>query len=146
MGEIMGLLDRFFKPKKVDIPAGTASTPDTPKPIKPVKSQTKIEPPQKTPKELATEKGEPYVQILSMEVDPVNLHQGSFELDWNDKFVANLLRAGYAGKTDSDIVDQWFQNVCRHVVMETWEQEQAIKNSGIWVQSRDLGGGRSEVS
>ena len=146
MGEIMGLLDRFFKPKKVDIPAGTASTPDTPKPIKPVKSQPKIEPPQKTPKELANEKGEPYVQILSMEVDPVNLHQGSIELDWNDKFVANLLRAGYAGKTDSDIVDQWFQNVCRHVVMETWEQEQAIKNSGIWVQSRDLGGGRSEVS
>ena len=142
----MGLLDRFFKPKKVDIPAAPASTPAAPKPIKPVKSQTKIEPPQKTPKELATEKGEPYVQILSMEVDPVNLHQGSFELDWNDKFVANLLRAGYAGKTDSDIVDQWFQNVCRHVVMETWEQEQAIKNSGIWVQSRDLGGGRSEVS
>lgn len=104
------------------------------------------EPPAKTDKQIATEKGVPYVQILSMEVDPVNLHQGSFELDWNDKFVANLLRAGYAGKTDSDIVDQWFQNVCRHVVMETWEQEQAIKNSGIWVQSRDLGGGRSEVS
>ena len=142
----MGLLDRFFKPKKVDIPAAPASAPATSKPIKTVKAQTKIEPPQKTPKELATEKGEPYVQILSMEVDPVNLHQGSFELDWNDKFVANLLRAGYAGKTDSDIVDQWFQNVCRHVVMETWEQEQAIKNSGIWVQSRDLGGGRSEVS
>ncbi len=143
MGEIMGMLDRFFKPKKVDTPA---PPPDTPKPIKTVKSQPKIESPQKTPKELANEKGEPYVQILSMEVDPVNLHQGSFELDWNDKFVANLLRAGYAGKTDSDIVDQWFQNVCRHVVMETWEQEQAIKNSGIWVQSRDLGGGRSEVS
>ena len=142
MGEIMGMLDRFFKPKKVDTPA----PPDMPKPIKTVKSQPKIEPPQKSPKEKEKKKGEPYVQILSMEVDPVNLHQGSFELDWNDKFVANLLRAGYAGKTDSDIVDQWFQNVCRHVVMETWEQEQAIKNSGIWVQSRDLGGGRSEVS
>jgi hypothetical protein len=67
-------------------------------------------------------------------------------LDWNDKFVANLLRAGYKGKTDADIVDQWFQNVCRHVVMETWEQEQAIKNSGIYVQRRDIGDGRSEVS
>jgi hypothetical protein len=30
--------------------------------------------------------------------------------------------------------------------METWEQEQAIKNSGIWVQSKDIGNGRSEVS
>jgi hypothetical protein len=113
--------------------------PAPPKP-KPVKA------PDKSAKELATERGEPYVAVLSMDVDPENLHQGAFELDWNEKFVANLLRAGYQGKTDSDIVDQWFQNVCRHVVMETWEQEQAIKNSGIYVQSRNIGDGRSEVS
>jgi len=99
----------------------------------------------KSPKELATEKGEPYVDILSMDVDPENLHQGSFELDWNEKFVANLIRAGYVGKTDSDIVDQWFQNVCRHVVMETWEQEQAM-NPQRWTRKRDLGDGRTEVS
>jgi len=113
--------------------------PAPPKP-KPAKA------PEKSAKELATERGEPYVAVLSMDVDPDNLHQGAFELDWNDKFVANLLRAGYQGKSDSDIVDQWFQNVCRHVVMETWEQEQAIKNSGIYVQSRNIGDGRSEVS
>jgi hypothetical protein len=113
--------------------------PAPPKP-KPAKA------PDKSAKELATERGEPYVAVLSMDVDPDNLHQGAFELDWNEKFVANLLRAGYQGKTDSDIVDQWFQNVCRHVVMETWEQEQAIKNSGIYVQSRNIGDGRSEVS
>jgi hypothetical protein len=106
----------------------------------------KAKAPEKSAKELATELGEPYVAVLSMDVDPENLHQGAFELDWNEKFVANLLRAGYQGKTDSDIVDQWFQNVCRHVVMETWEQEQAIKNSGIYVQSRNIGDGRSEVS
>ena len=109
-------------------------------------SGTAPKPPQRTAKELATERGEPYVTIVSMDIDTNNLHQGSFELDWNDKFVANLLRAGYKGKTDADIVDQWFQNVCRHVVMETWEQEQAIKNSGIYVQRRDIGDGRSEVS
>lgn len=102
--------------------------------------------PEKSAKELATERGEPYVAVLSMDVDPENLHQGAFDLDWNDKFVANLIRAGYQGKADSDVVDQWFQNVCRHVVMETWEQEQAIKNSGIYVQSRNIGDGRSEVS
>ena len=100
----------------------------------------------KTDKEIATEKGEPWVAVLGMDVDYNNLAQGAFTLDWNDKFVSNLIRAGYQGKTDADIVDQWFQNVCRHVVMETWEQEQAIKNSGIYVQSRDLGNGRSEVS
>jgi hypothetical protein len=101
--------------------------------------------PKKTEKELATERGDPYVAILSMEVDPENLHQGAFELDWNDKFVSNLVRAGYQGKTDSDIVDLWFQNVCRHVVMETWEQEQAM-NPQRFTRERDIGNGRKEIS
>jgi hypothetical protein len=63
--------------------------------------------------------------------------------------LANLIRAGYVGKTDTDIVDQWFQNVCRHVVMETWEQEQAMNpepNPQRFTRSRDLGNGRTEVS
>lgn len=105
--------------------------------------------PTKSAKELATERGEPWVEIVSMDIDPNNLHQGSFELDWNEIFVARLVKAGYMAKpsdSDAEVVDRWFQNVCRHVVMETWEQEEAIRNSGIYVQSRDIGGGRSEVS
>jgi hypothetical protein len=113
--------------------------------VKTKRTRKKKEEPVKTEKELATERGDPYVSILSMDVDPENLHAGSFELDWNEKFVANLIRAGYVGKTDSDIVDQWFQNVCRHVVMETWEQEQAM-NPTRFTRSRDLGNGRTEVS
>jgi hypothetical protein len=104
----------------------------------------------KTAKEIAEEKGEPYVAILSLDIDPDNLHQGAFELDWNEKFVANLVRAGYMMKkedSDSEIVDRWFQNVCRHVVMETWEQDQAINPSPQrWTKSRDIGNGRREVS
>lgn len=121
---------------------------------KPVKADVPREPvkpklPEKTAKELATERGEPWVSIVSMDIDPENLHQGAFELDWNEIFVARLIKAGYMQKpsdSDSVIVDRWFQNVCRHVVMETWEQEQAIKQSGIYVQTRDIGDGRSEVS
>jgi hypothetical protein len=102
---------------------------------------------EKTPKELANEAGEPYVSIVRLDLDPNNLHQGSFELDWNDKFIANLIRAGYQIRpddTDADIVDRWFQNVCRHVVMETWEQEQAINNQ--FIKERNIGNGRSEIS
>ena len=106
--------------------------------------------PEKTAKEIATEKGEPYVAIITMDIDPNNLHQGAFELDWNEIFIARLVKAGYMMKptdADSDLVDRWFQNVCRHVVMETWEQEQAIRNSGSqYVRSRDIGDGRSEIS
>ena len=106
--------------------------------------------PEKTAKQIATEKNEPYVAILAMDIDPNNLHQGAFELDWNEIFIARLVKAGYMMKptdADSDIVDRWFQNVCRHVVMETWEQEQAIRNSGTqYVRTRDIGDGRSEIS
>lgn len=128
----MGLFDRFKKKKPES--AKVIDLPKTPK---------------KSAKELATERGEPYVNIVSMDIDPNNLHQGAFELDWNDKFVSNLIRAGYQMKpddTDSDIVDRWFQNVCRHVVMETWEQEEAMRKSGIYVRTTDLGNGRKEVS
>lgn len=105
--------------------------------------------PRRTARELATDRGEPWVEIIKMDIDPNNLHQGSFELDWNEVFVARLVKAGYMAKptdTDAEIVDRWFQNVCRHVVMETWEQEEAIRKSGIYVQTRDIGNGRSEVS
>ena len=118
------------------------------------KKQTKEAPTPRAPrieksaKDLATERGEPYVAMLSMEVDPENLHQGSFELDWNEKFVANLVRAGYQMRpddSDNDIVDRWFQAVCRNVVLETWEQEQAMNPNRV-VKTRDIGDGRSEVS
>jgi hypothetical protein len=106
--------------------------------------------PEKTAKQIATEKNEPYVAIVTMDIDPNNLHQGAFELDWNEIFIARLVKAGYMMKptdADSDIVDRWFQNVCRHVVMETWEQDQAMRNSvSGYVHSRDIGDGRSEIS
>ena len=128
----MGFFDRF---KKKPEPAKVS---ELPKPKK------------KSEKELATERGEPYVTILSMDIDPNNLHQGAFELDWNEIFVARLVKAGYMMKpedTDAEIVDRWFQNICRHVVMETWEQEQANNPEyNRVVKSRNLGDGRSEVS
>lgn len=137
----------FGSPINVNPKPTSPRPPPPPMPPAPKKPRTKA--PEKSAKELATEKNEPYVAVLGMDVDPDNLHQGAFELDWNDIFVNRLVKAGYMIKkedTDAEIVDRWFQNVCRHVVMETWEQEQAIKNSGIWVKTTDIGGGRSEVS
>jgi len=137
---VFEMFDWLKKKKKVtkrELPE-VSKTPPMPEVKAPVKSE----------KQIATEASEPWVSVLRMDVDPNNLHQGAFELDWNEIFVARLVKAGYMMKpTDSDgeIVDRWFQNVCRHVVMETWEQEQAIKNSGMYVQKRDLGDGRSEI-
>ena len=145
----MGLFDRFFngkaKEKALEALLAAESTPA--EPSAPREKKVKEQP--KTAKQIATDKKEPYVNIVSLDVDLDNLHQGAFELDWNEIFVARLVKAGYMIKkddTDAEIVDRWFQNVCRHVVMETWEQEEAIAKSGMWVRSTDVGNGRSEVS
>ena len=100
----------------------------------------------KTPKELATERYEPWVEVLSMDIDKDNPGNGAFELDWNDKFLSNLIRAGYQGKTDQDIVDNWFKAVCRNVIQENFEQEQADPEIRKNTNRRDLGDGRTEIS
>lgn len=106
----------------------------------------------KNPKEVATEKGEPYVAILSVELDPDNIGNGAFELDWNDKFVANLVRAGYQAKPnepDSDIVDRWFQEICRNIAQENfeqWEANQPYSERPRVINRTDLGNGKTEVS
>ena len=129
----MKLFDRFFKKKKTE-----ASTPPRAKKV------------EKSAKEIATEKGESYVAILSMDVDAENIGTGSFELDWNEKFVADLVRHGYMmnpNDTDSEIVDRWFTNVCRNIVLETYEQYEAMDpQRDRVVKTRNLGDGRSEVS
>lgn len=76
-----------------------------------------------SPKKRATDAGEPYIAVVDVSIDKEDPGQGAFELDWNDTFVARLVKAGYPGKTDADIVDNWFKDVCRNVVLETYEQE-----------------------
>lgn len=98
-------------------------------------------------KDAATKRGEPYVSVVNVELDPENVGNGAFELDWNDIFIAKLVKAGYKGRDDAQIVDQWFQEICRNVIMENYEQWEANQVTETrMVQKRDLGNGRSEVS
>ncbi len=129
----MGILDRFLKKKQ---------------PEKTEAPRTK----KKSEKDLATERGEPYVAVIGVELDPDNVGNGSFELDWNDKFITNLVRAGYqqkAGEAESVIVDRWFAEVCRNVLAENfeqWEANQPFDARPRNTDRRDLGDGRTEVS
>jgi hypothetical protein len=72
-----------------------------------------------TPKELATEKKEPYIAVLETKVNKDNVRNGFFELDWNEYFVLQLTEAGYIGVTEEEIVDLWFQELCRNVGAES---------------------------
>jgi hypothetical protein len=140
----MGLFDRFKKKpvEKVVEPA---------KEKKPRKPRVKKPTVELTAKEKATQAGEPYINVLSMDVDPTNIHTGAFELDWNDKFILNLIKVGYKMRdddTDDVIVDRWFQNVCRNIALEMYEQQQADPTNRDLreIKTRDLGNGRTEIS
>jgi hypothetical protein len=134
-------LKRWFKPE-------LELTEDQVVPEEPVKKVIEL-----TEKEKATLAGEPYISIIKVELDPADINNGSFELDWNDKFVINLIKQGYKIRqddTDSMVVDRWFQTVCRNIALEVYEQQQADpdnRESDMRViQQRDLGNGYTEVS
>jgi len=78
-------------------------------------------------KKLADIKEEPYVNVVSMGIDPENVVQGYFELDWNDEFVKMLQSKGIQGKNDEEIVNKWFNSVCRTVLI----QEEADLDYGL---------------
>lgn len=135
--------------RKIFVQKPTAEASQSPAVEKESKPKKSRQPKQtKSAKELADQRGEPYVAILSVELDPENIGTGAFELDWNDRFLAQLVRSGYQLKPNEPenvIVDRWFQEVCRNVVLETYEQEQADPEVRR-VTKRNLGSGRSEIS
>lgn len=100
----------------------------------------------KDPKQLATDAGEPYIEIVKVTIDKENPSYGDFELDWNTHFIAKLRSMGYPGETDEIVVDLWFQSVCRNILTETWEQEVANRDNVRYINRKDLGGGKTEVS
>ena len=87
--------------------------------------QKQTDPKQKTSVELlmaekkAAEKAKkPWVGVLETHVNPNDIKNGFFELDWNNEFIEQLLDAGYKGETNEQIVDGWFKDVARNILKE----------------------------
>lgn len=99
-----------------------------------------------TPKERATAKGEPWVSVLDTKVNPDNIRNGFFELDWNDLFVLQLRQAGYGfeGDPDEEVVDRWFRSLCRDIASEEGIN-MTDRNAG-YINVQKLTDGKSEVS
>lgn len=70
------------------------------------------------PKAAATAKGEAYVAVIDTQVNPDNIRNGFFELDWNNEFIEQLLDAGYKGESQEEIVDQWFRTIVSQMLQE----------------------------
>lgn len=79
-----------------------------------------IAPKEQKIKEKLKNSSEPWVDVVSVKMeDKNNPSSGYFELDWNTAFVSQLVEAGYSGRTDEEIVEQWFNDLCRGVVKDT---------------------------
>lgn len=80
-------------------------------------------------KALADLNQEPWVSVLSVELNPQDPSQGNFELDWNDLFIVQLKNAGYFAKTDDEIVDKWFISLCQSIVHDEAEEGNFIADA-----------------
>jgi len=94
-------------------------------------------------KEAATKAGEPWVAVLDTQINPDNIRNGFFELDWNNEFIEQLLDAGYKGETQEQIVDAWF----RTIVMQMLDEDgQATDRNMGYINVVPIDKGKSEVS
>ncbi len=98
-------------------------------------------------KEMATLRNEPWVGMVSMDLDPSSANMGSFEMDWNDLFIETIKKAGYVGRTEEDCVDLWFTDVSKNIALAE------LTGTGIFDEQADrayvlkkkrLNGGKTE--
>lgn len=70
-----------------------------------------------SPKEMATARGEPWVEVIETHVKKDNAKNGFFEMDWNTVFVDQLRAEGYGFEADpeEEIVDRWFRELCNNI-------------------------------
>jgi hypothetical protein len=94
-------------------------------------------------KEQATLNKEPYIAVLNTHVNPENIRTGFLELDWNDYFILQLKNNGYEGSTEEEIVDVWFQELCRNIG-ESQKIDMSKRSSG-YVNINNIGNGKSEI-
>ena len=97
-----------------------------------------------SPKELATENKEPWVAVLTTQVNKDNIRNGFFELDWNEYFIRELRLNGYQGETEEEIVDKWFTELCKNVGTE--EGVDMNRRGTGYINVNNLGNGRTERS
>jgi len=97
------------------------------------------------PKARATARGEPYVSVLDTKINPENVRNGFFELDWNELFIVQLKQAGYGfdGDPDEEIVDRWFRDLAGNMLAEAGQDPG--RSSAGFINVSKLGGGKAEV-
>ena len=94
-------------------------------------------------KEQATKDKKPWVAVLDTQVNPDNIKNGFFELDWNNEFIEQLIDAGYSGEQPEHIVDQWFRTIATQMLEE--DGQQTDRGMGYIETSKADDNGKAEV-
>jgi|TARA_B110000305_G_scaffold169220_1_gene187092 hypothetical protein len=92
----------------------------------------------------ATKAGEAWVAVLDTQVNPDNIKNGFFELDWNNEFIEQLLDAGYSGESNEQIVDSWFRTIVSQMLQE--EGETSTDRDMGYINVVPIDKGKSSVS
>jgi len=98
-----------------------------------------------TPKDRATSQKEPWVAVLDTKVNPDNVRNGFFELDWNEFFIVQLKQAGYGydGDPEEEIVDRWFRDLAGNMLAEAGQDPS--KMVGGYINVTKIGGGKAVI-
>ena len=98
-----------------------------------------------TPKDRATAQKEPWVAVLDTKVNPDNVRNGFFELDWNEFFIVQLKQAGYGydGDPEEEIVDRWFRDLAGNMLAEAGQDPS--KMVGGYINVTKIGGGKAVI-
>ena len=91
----------------------------------------------------ATKDKKPWVAVLDTQVNPENIKNGFFELDWNNEFIEQLIDAGYTGEEPEHIVDQWFRTIATQMLEE--DGQQTDRGMGYIETSKADDNGKAEV-
>lgn len=84
----------------------------------------------------AKESNEPWVNVVSTDFDENNPRQGFMELEWNQAFVQFLKKHGYEGKTEEDIVDRWFTDLCKNIGAQMDEEAKFVADADLLPKRR----------
>lgn len=96
-------------------------------------------------KEIATKKKEAWVDVIGFKVNPNDIRNGFYELDWNDYFIIELKKEeyGFDGDPDEEIVARWFRDICINAATE--EGVDMTDRSTGYINVTKLADGKAEV-
>jgi len=98
-----------------------------------------------TLKDRATARGEAWVAVLDTKVNPDNVRNGFFELDWNELFIAELKKSGYGfdGDPEEEIVDRWFRDLAGNMLAE--EGQDPSRHTAGFINVTKLADNKAQV-